>query len=251
MIPNKIVTIFLSLVFAIGAIYLGILSWNAIKAHDYIGVTVEQRHSISINGEGKVVGVPDVAGIQLGYSVEKSTVAEAQRDNSEKMNSLIKQLKKDFNIDSQDIETTNYNITPVYNWTDNKQVLRGYQVSQNVNLKVRDLDKVSPILQAAGTAGLNQIGGLSFEIDNPEKLKQQAREMALKQAKEKAEALAKIAGVKLGKIISFTESANEPMPVYRSYDMLNSKAVAGEAAPTIEAGSSEIKITATVEYEIL
>ena len=251
MIPNKIVTIFISIVLAVGMIYLTILSWNAFKAHDYIGITAEQRHSITIVGEGKILGVPDVAQIQLGYNVEKKTVAEAQKDNTAKMNAMIEKLKKDFKIEAKDIRTVNYYISPQYNWFDGKQTLRGYSVSQDLAVKVRDLDKVSKILDAAGAIGLNQVGNLTFEIDEPEKLKQQAREKALTQAKEKAETLAKIVGVKLGKIISFSESATQP-PVFGKYSLAEGMGVGGGAsAPAIEAGVNEITVTATVEYEIL
>lgn len=231
---------------------MGALTRNAGREYNYIGVSEEQRHSITISGEGKVIGVPDVANIQLGYSVEKPTVAAAQKDNSEKMNAIIKKLKDDFKIDEKDIKTTNYNIYPQYNWNDGRQNLRGYQVSQNVSVKVRDLDQVSSILDAAGSLGLNQIGSLNFEIDDPEKLKQEAREQAIEAAKEKAENLADVAGVKLGRIISFYESSSSPVDYYRSsYKLEADMATNEEAAPQIEVGSSEITITATVEYEIL
>lgn len=251
MIPNKIVTIFASVILTIGAFYLGVLSWNAVKTHAYIGISEQERHSIAISGEGKVVGVPDIARIEVGYSVEKKTVAAAQADNTEKMNAFIKRIKDDFKINAKDIQTTSYNIFPMYDWSDGKQKLRGYQVSQNVSVKVRDMEKVSKVLESAGSAGLNQVGGLSFELDDPEKLRQEARELALKQAKEKAEALAKIAGVKLGKIISFNESGGEPYPVYREYGLMKADGVGGGEAPAVEAGSTEITVTATVEYEIL
>ncbi len=252
MIPNKIVTIFIGVFLTLGTIYLGILSWNAVKEHNYIGISPKQTHSISIVGEGKVTGVPDVANIQLGYSVEKPTVAAAQKDNSDKMNSMIDKLKKDFKIDAKDIQTANYYISPQYDWNNGKQTLRSYLVSQNLNVKLRQMDKVSSIIEAAGSIGLNQVGNLSFEIDNPEKLKQVAREKALAQAKDKAEALAKVVGVKLGKIISFSESASEPGPIYGNYAMSEKLGLGGGgAAPAVEAGSNEITIIATVEYEIL
>ena len=251
MIPNKIVTIFISIVLTAGAVYLVILSWNAVKEHNYIGVSAEQRHSIAITGEGKVVGVPDIAKVQLGYNVEKKTVADAQKNNTEKMNALVKKLKNDFKIDSKDIQTTNYNISPMYDWFDGKQKLRGYQVSQNLSVKIRYLERVSQILEEAGNAGLNQVGGLYFEIDDPEKLKQEAREKALKQAKEKAEALAKVAEVKLGRIISFSESAPQSYPIYREYGLMKADGVGGESAPAVEAGSADITVMVAVEYEIL
>jgi len=252
MIPNKIVTIFIGLFLTLGTVYLGILSWNAVKAHDYIGVSPKESHSISITGEGKVTGVPDVAKIQLGYSVEKKTVAEAQKENTVKMNAVIDKLKKDFKIDAKDIKTVNYYISPQYDWSEGRQSLRGYLVSQDLSVKVREMDKVSQILDVAGSIGLNQIGNLSFEMDNPEKLKEEARAMALEQAKAKAEALSEIVGVKLGKIISFSESSSDggSMPMYSLNKMADSMG-GGGAAPSVEAGSNEITVFATVQYEIL
>ena len=249
---HKILGIFIAILTIAATAYLSILSWNAIKSRDYIGVSKEQRHSISITGEGKAIGTPDIAKIALGYSVERETVAEAQTDNTEKINIIIEKLKKDFNIDKKDIQTSNYNIHPQYNWQEGKQTLRGYEVRQNLNIEIRDLEKISKILDAAGAAGLNQVCNLRFEIDDPENLKQIARSKALKNAKEKAQNLASELDVKLGKIISFSESGYEPTPppIYRSYAMAE-KIDVGGAAPNIEAGSTEITINATIEYEIL
>ncbi|MBI4779312.1 SIMPL domain-containing protein [Candidatus Falkowbacteria bacterium] len=252
MIPNKIATIFIGVFLTLGAVYLSILSWNAVKAHNYIGISPKESHSISITGEGKVTGVPDVAKIQLGYSVEKKTVAEAQKENTAKMNAMIDKLKKDFKVDAKDIKTINYYISPQYDWSNNgKQTLRGYLVSQDLSVKVREMDGVSRILDAAGSIGLNQIGNLSFEIDNPEKLKEEARAKALEQAKAKASALSDIVGVKLGKIISFSESSTDgqPMPLYALDKAVSG--MGGGATAAVEAGSNEITVFATVQYEIL
>ena len=249
---HKIIGTFIVILIISATAYLSILSWNALKSRDYIGVSEEQRHSIRIDGIGKAIGTPDIAKIQLGYKAEKKTVAEAQTDNTEKMNTIIEKLKKDFNIDKKDIQTSNYNINAQYDWNEGERTLRGYQVSQNLNIKIRDLEKVSQILDAAGTAGLNQVGNLRFDIDNQEILKEEARTKALKNAKEKAEKLASELDVKLGRIISFNESGNQPMPspIYRSYAIVEEKDMGG-AAPEIEAGSTEIIINATIEYEIL
>ncbi len=248
---NKAIIIFTSIFLITGSIYLSIMSWNAIKTHDYIGVSEEQRHSITVVGDGEVVGIPDTATVQLGYMIEKKTVAEAQKENSLKMNEIIKKLKGDLKIDEKDIKTNSYSISPRYDWSDGKQTLKGYQVSQNLVVKIRDLEKISTVLDEAGSLDLNQIGGLSFEIDNPDELESEAREIAIKAAKEKAETLADIAGVKLGRIISFSEFNSRPSPVYASYKTMDMAEGMGGSAPEIQAGSTEIKITATVEYEIL
>ncbi|MDD4271882.1 MAG: SIMPL domain-containing protein, partial [Patescibacteria group bacterium] len=154
--------------------------------------------------------------------------------------------------DAKDIQTANYYISPQYDYNNGKQTLRSYLVSQNLDVKVRQMDKVSSIIEAAGVIGLNQVGNLSFEIDNPEKLKEEARLKALEQAKIKAGALSDIVGVKLGKIISFSESSSggQPSPMYSLNKMADGMG-GGGAVPAVEAGSNEITVFATVQYEIL
>lgn len=254
MIPNKIVTIFIGIFLTLGTIYVGILSWNAYKSHSYIGISPKESHSIAISGEGKVTAVPDVATLNFGYMVEKKTVAEAQVDNTKIMNGFIAQLKSDLKIDPKDIKTQNYSIYPQYNWDNGKQTLRAYQVSQQVNVKLRNLDNVGRIIELSGSAGLNQVGSLNFEIDNPDKIKEEARAKAMQQAKEKADALSSEIGVKLGRIVSYSESDNgsQPSPIY-ARDMMGAGVSASkmEVAPNIETGSTDVIINATIEYEIL
>lgn len=245
---NKIVTIFISVFLTLGTIYLVLLSWNAYKAHNYIGVSPKENHSIVIVGEGKAIGVPDIAKINLGYSVEKKTVTEAQKENVAKMSSLINKLKKDFKINEQDIKTTIYTISSQYDYlAGGKQELRGYQVYQNLAIKVRDINKVSQILDVASVLGINTVDSMAFEIDNPEKLREEARKKAIEQAKIKADALSMIANVKIGKIISFSESGGYVM----SDDMRGMGGSNAIISSSIESGSNEITIFATVEYEIL
>ena len=249
--PNKYLTIFAGVLMVLLAVWVGVLTRSSLKTYNFIGQTAEQKHSINITGEGKVVAVPDIAKIQLGLQTEDKSVAKAQKDNTDKMNTVIEKLKKDFNIDGKDIQTANYNIYPQYDWTNNRQILRAYQVSQSVNVKIRDLTKISDILNVVGQAGLNEVSGLTFDVDEPENLKQQAQELAIKNAQEKAESLAKIAGVKLGKVISFSEYADNSGPIpYESYALKGMGVGGGGAAPMVETGSTEITITANVEYEI-
>lgn len=172
-------------------VFVVVLTVNKIKEYRYIGMSDQYPHTIVISGEGKVVAIPDIATINLGVTTEKKDVASAQKENTDKMNKLLAELKK-LKIEDKDIQTTNYNIYPKYNWTEERgQELTGYEVSQSVQVKIRDLDKIGETISQTTAVGANQIGGLSFTIDEPEVLKQQAREKALKNAKEKAEALAK------------------------------------------------------------
>ena len=240
--PHQIKLIFLAVLTIFLVTYLGVLTWNEVKKHDYIGRSEQQIYTISISGEGKVTAIPDIAQISLGIQTEKIKVEIAQRENTEKMNKIIKELKG-MNITAEDIKTSSYNIYPQYDWNDGDRTLRGYQVSQNVVVKIRDLDKVGEVLGIAGSLGANQIGGLNFTIDEPEILKQQARELALLNARTKAEALAKVADVKLGKLVSFNESSgNQGYPIYADYAMEVKAMGGGDMAPDVEPGSQEIKI---------
>jgi len=247
---NPIFAILLAVLLAV--LIVGLIFWarNLNKQNYYIGKSTEIQRTISISGEGKVTTIPDIALVSLGLTTEKPKVADAQSENSKTMNSLIDKLKL-LGIDSKDIKTTNYTIYPVYDYPNNNQVLRGYTVSQDVQVKIRQTDKVDDVLKVAGDLNLNQIGGLSFDIDDPEGYRQEARIKALENAKQKADALSKIMGVKLGKVISFSESGgiNTPYPIYAKADMgIGGGSVA--PAPAVEAGSQEIIIDATIVYEL-
>lgn len=228
----------------------GLKARNEAREHQFIGVPIE-RNVITVTGEGKVIAVPDVAAIDLGTTVERQTVAAAQEENTRVMNAVIKTLGE-MGVDKKDIRTTSYSIRPVYDWTDGRQRLRAYQAAQSVQVKIRDLEKVGDIVGAAGQMGVNQAGNVAFAIDDPEALKQEARLLALANAKEKAEALSKAVGVKLRRVVSFSESFGQAPPPY-FYDKvaLGRGAEAAEPpAPSIEPGSSEIVVNADVTYEI-
>jgi uncharacterized protein YggE len=229
------------------SVWIGLKARNVAREHKFIGVPIE-RNVITMAGEGKVVGVPDVAIVDLGTTIERATVAEAQRENTRITNALHAKLDE-LGVAKEDVRTTAYNVWPAYDWIEGKQVLRGYTVSQNASVKMRDLDKVGDALGAAGELGVNQIGGMRFEIDDPEALRQEARIKAIENAKEKAEALAAVAGVTLRRVVSF-EEAGGPVdgPIFYERAM----GLGGDAAPppTIEPGSSEIVITVHVTYEI-
>lgn len=236
----------LLLIAAIG--FVSVKAWNGVREHKFIGVPIE-RNTITVSGEGKVVVIPDLAKITLGMQVERKTVAEAQAENTRVMNAIIEKVKS-LNVDKKDVQTSSYNISPVYDYVDGRTVLRGYQVSQNIAVKVRNLDSVGDIIGAAGALGANQVGGIDFTTDDLEKVKQEARIKAMENAKDKAEALADVTGVDLRRVISFNESFGGGYPpIYRDFDM-KAEAAVSNPAPAIEVGSNEIIVNVSVTYEI-
>lgn len=247
---NKILFWSLVVLIAFLVIAQGVSIWNDYKTHFYIGQTPDSPNTISISGQGKVTAIPDIAKVRMGLQTEKNTVGEAQEENSKKMNRLIAALQE-MGVEKEDVKTTNYNIYPNYDWNRGNRTLRGYMVDQNVSVTIRDLDTVGLVMALAGEYDLNQASSLNFSIDKPEQYRQEARLLALKEAKTKAEALAKAAGVKLGKVVSFSESS-APSAVYRDMDYMVMEAGGAKAiAPEIEAGSQEISVSVSVSFEIL
>ncbi|MFH0874186.1 MAG: SIMPL domain-containing protein [Candidatus Komeilibacteria bacterium] len=218
---------------------------------NYVGKSPDYQPTISVTGEGKVQAVPDVAKVSFGYTVTKNTVAEAQKDNTDKMNTFIAAVKKE-KVDAKDIKTSNFSVNPTYDYVDGRQVPRGFTVSQNIDVTLRDTSKAQAIIQLAGDNGLNQVGNLQFTVDNPQNFLADARKIALKQAKDNAKAIADNAGFKLGRLMSYYENTqpytNQPM-----YAMDKATGMGGGVAvpaPTIEPGTNEVYVQVSLNYEI-
>ncbi len=238
-----------NLLLAAGVVYLGVTAMNAVKQNSYIGRPDAARDTISISAEGKVTALPDIATISVGVQTENKSVSSAQKENTTKMNAIIEKVKS-FGLTAEDIKTSNYSIYPQYDYVNGRQVERGYMVTQNIDVKVRSLDKIGEILSAVGSLGANQVGGVAFTIDEPEELRQQARIKALEAAKKKAQALADAAGVKLGKVVGFSENEEyAPAPAYYAKDA--GLGMGGDGTPSIQSGSQDVVVDVTVLYEIL
>ncbi|MDO8669211.1 MAG: SIMPL domain-containing protein [Candidatus Buchananbacteria bacterium] len=250
---KKILMPIVGIVLALLGVYLISLTRNSLKNYDYIGKSPEFKNIITVDGTGKVTAKSDIAIINAGVLTEKVTVAAAQKENTEKMNAIVKSLKDDFKIDGNDIKTSQYNIYPRYDWTNGSQRIIGYSVSQSVEIRVRDFDKIGNILAKAAELGTNTLNGPTFTIDDPEVYKAQAREKAIAQAKEKAKVLADQVGIKLGNIINFSENFGYPIANTYSNDMafgLGGGTEKSLPAPDIQAGSEEINVTINISYEI-
>lgn len=244
------VLVLLAVLLAALVIYEGVNINNKIKEGRYIGQDREYKNTISVSGEGKTSAKPDIGQVELSVVTESSSAATAQKDNVAKMNNIIKGMK-DFGIKDEDLKTSNYSINPKYNYRDGKSYIIGYEVTQSLEVKIRDLDKTSTILQKASELGSNQVGSLVFTFDDPEKVRAEARTKAIDNAKQKAQELANSLGVSLGKITSFSEgSSGYPSPVYYAENKSAYGMGGGGAAPDIQTGENEITSTVTISYEI-
>ena len=205
--------------------------------------------TITFTGEGKVTGIPDIASINLSVVTDKQTAKEAMEENAQKMNEIIK-FVKDSGVDEKDVKTTAYYLSPRYDWLEGKRVFRGYELTSTLTVKIRDLAKISDIVDGVVSKGANQVGDIQFIIDDPEKLTEEARDKAIAKAKERAQSVAQTAGLKLGKIINFYESGVTPF--YPVYDMKEMSGLGGGTveAPQIEKGSQEITVEVTLTFEL-
>ncbi|MDD3386476.1 MAG: SIMPL domain-containing protein, partial [Candidatus Pacebacteria bacterium] len=181
--------------------------------------TEANNNLISVSGLGEVYVTPDVGLITISVQTENRNVSVATDENSQKMNEVIEYIKSE-GVESKDIKTTGYNINPRYEWNNDtgKRTLAGYEVSQSVNVKIRDLSKIGTIISNATSKGANDISSLSFIVDDDEEAKASAKEIAIQNAKEKAKELEKLLGIKMVRVVSFSENSGGYVPLRVAYD---------------------------------
>ncbi len=207
-------------------------------------------YTINVSGEGKVLVKPDVAVINVGILKDGTDLVAIQNSAAKVMDGVTSVLKSK-GVSDKDIKTTSYNISPMYDYNNGVQKFRGYQISQNLEIKIRDLGKVGEILSAVANAGANQVGSLSFNVDDPKKAEADARNLAIQDAKAKAEILAQNLGVSLKKIVGFSESGGGVPPIMYA-KAIGGIGIGGEAAapPPTPTGENEINVSVNLQYEI-
>ncbi len=239
-------------------VFFGVKVANEIKTGKYIGRVAEQKNTITVTGDGEVYIKPDLGLISFSVVNEAKTVEVAMSENTVKMNNVISAIKAQ-GVKEEDIKTTYFNINPRYEYPKDtsssyyysgKRVLVGYEISQSVQIKIRDLTKVGTLISKATEAGANDVGSLSFTVDNEDDAKQQARNQAIEKAKAKAQELAGKLGVSLLKIVSFSENGYYPYYDNVSYKSAIAPIGAGESAPDIQTGQNRISSTVSITYEI-
>ena len=203
-----------------------------------------------VQGTGKSFVTPDIAKVTVGIEESGQALKQVQDSVNKKSKSLTNTLKG-LGIDEKDIKTTSYNLYPQFDYTTTTQRIMGYQVSITYEITIKDFDKVNEVLATITNAGANTVGGISFEVNDKTKKEklQEAREMAVAEAKEKAEGLAKAAGVTLGKVINISESGGVDFP--RPIALMQKSVDTGQPPPpNIQPGETEISVTLSLSYEI-
>ena len=211
-----------------------------------------QSTGIFVNGSGKISVEPDLGIINLGVSKTDKTVSRARKAAAIAMNAVMKAVKKS-GVADKDIKTQHFGIQPEYRWTQNKQEFVGYKVTNNISVKVRDLDNIGGLIDEVADAGgdLIRLNGISFTIEDTNQLAIEARELAVKDAIAKAKQFASLTDVTLGKLIYITETgSNTPIPMLKTAGMAFSEAGDISTSPISE-GEVEIIIRVQAVFGIV
>ena len=205
---------------------------------------------LTVAAEGRVERAPDVADLSAGVVTQAKTANEALRLNAQRMTTVIAALKR-AGIADRDIQTSGLNLNPQYLYRENQPPqLTGYQVMNNVSVRVRDLDNMGRTIDALVAQGSNQINGPSFRLDKPDVALDEARVAAIKKARDRAELYARATGLRVGRIAHISETGGMvpppyPMPVARMESM-----AAKDASTPIAPGEVEASLTVNVTFEL-
>jgi uncharacterized protein YggE len=209
----------------------------------------DDMRTISVTGTGKVSAPPDMAAIQTGVVTEAETARAALSANNEAMRKILDVLKQ-HGIADKDVQTSSFNVSPVYKHDPEgrrEPEITGYRVHNQVSVKVRNLPKLGETLDALIEAGSNQVSGISFGIDDPTGVLNQARGRAIADARSRAEVYAQAAGVKVGRVRSISEQPPQrPMPIPMARMAFQAEA----ASVPIATGEQDFEVTVYLEYAL-
>ena len=237
------------------AVAFGLSNFDAIKHPN------GQVASISVSGDGEVTAVPDVATVTFTVRESAKTVPEAQRLAEAKIAAGLKGLEA-LSVDKKDTKTLSYNVSPKYESQQTgycsgyvcpptKSVVVGYEVTESISVKIRNIDKAGEVIGILGKANITEISGPDFTVDDMDKVQAEAKALAIKKAQEKAQVQARALGVSLGAIISFSEDGNGyyPTPMLYRADAM-SAGMTAESKVSLPQGENVIKSRVTITYTI-
>ena len=211
----------------------------------------ELQRVMTVSGHGEARHAPDMATASAGVRTQGTTAQQALQVNTQDMNKVFATLKS-LGIADADIQTSNFSVQPLYEQAQPGQQqngpprIVGYQVFNQVTVTLRDLTKLGAALDALVASGANEMYGVNFGIADTDPLTDEARDAAIKDAMRKAALMAKSAGVRLGRIMSISESsAGPPVPMYAA----RAKMASTETVPTA-AGEQVLAADASLVFEI-
>jgi len=213
----------------------------------------QPRRTLAVTGTAEVSVQPDICYISFGVETfHKKSAREAYRTNAELMNAVTAAVKAT-GIAAKDVQTSGFTVTPQFRYGDDtrKRFFEGYRVYHALDVNVRNLERPSAVLDAGMDAGATQVNNVPFAVENPKKYTADARVEAVKAAQAKAQSMADLTGVRLGKPISISES--EPGGWGQYYAQANvalDRAASAEETPSLQPGQFKLSRTVHITYEI-
>jgi uncharacterized protein len=204
--------------------------------------------TVSVNGHGSVMVTPDAASVVAGVTITEDTLSGAQQTATDTMNAIIETLGNQ-GIADEDIQTASYYVQVIQSYDENGMPsgIQQFQVSNQVNILIRDIDAVGTVLDAVVAAGANTIFGVNFIVTDPGDASAEARVLAVEDARTRAQQLAEAAGMTLGDLVSISETFGpNPLP----YQRAGGGAAAAEMAVPVEAGQSAVTVDVVVVFEL-
>ena len=246
---NKPATLAMIALSVFGVLFLSAKAELASREARQVGRPVPMEHTITIDGTGKALGKPDVAAVSFGVDTRGAEVASTQQKNTDAMNALLEKVKA-LGVSEDDIQTSNYSVYQDFRYDPNSgaSIPTGWIVSQQVTIKMRDTAKISSVLQTVGQNGATNISGPNFTIDDPSSLLDEARADALEDANRKAMQLAQTLGLRIERIVGYSEYApgGGPIPYYE-----RAVGMGGGGAPSIAPGQNEVDLNVSITYKLV
>lgn len=253
---KTVVPLFIMIVLGIALLIFSLIIFMARKT-SFIGSGVEERATITVNGTGKLNKIPDTARISFTVSDTQKTLAAAQQNVSSLVASLTEKLTT-AGISEEDITTDSYTSYPKYDYPQPRcfdgmcppaqTVLVGYTLSHSLTVKISDLEKVETVLGLIGEGKVENMSGPSFGFSDEEQVSQEVRALAIENAEEQARILARDLGVRIVRVVSYSEQSDGGMMLdYRKEGLASAMA---QASPTIPIGNQNLEKTVSVTYEI-
>jgi uncharacterized protein YggE len=213
----------------------------------------ERPRTVSVSGSGEVAAEPDMAYVTLGIEARRPTLAEARAEVSAAVDRVLR-LTRDLRIDPKYVNATRLNVQPEYNWNpkDRKRVPIGYLVTRNVQVELRELDQLGPLLERAVDAGANQVSGPVLDSSRRKELGREAMGKAVDDARLNAETLARAAGVRLGPVRTMNGGVSgPPIAMYRAQVAMADAAAAPPPEATYQPGEMKFSANVNVEYDLI
>jgi uncharacterized protein YggE len=192
---------------------------------------------------------PDLATVSAGVTSQARTAVEAMRTNAQSMTAVVNRIKQ-LGVAERDIQTSGINLGAMYDYDqpNQRQVFRGYQASNRVSVKLRDIQRTGEVLDALVAAGATDLGGPDWSIDDDTAARSQARRTAMEKAQAQALDYARMAGYANVRLLEINESmiSSRPMPMMAQM----ARAEAADASTPVQPGMVQAGVVVTVKYEL-